>query len=128
MPEELGCGRTNEGGSLANLAGEAMVTCNATDVIAIQDFGYAWRINDARWDKLPAEVLERIRPLNAQRSAEVCKASSAFVNQCNLKAIEDCQIISTYHWKAPFPRTVNVLQLGCMVSLSDRSNTYMSAG
>ena len=55
-----------------------MVKYSSSDLINIEDFVFAWRITDARWDKLPTEVLERICPLSTQYSTTICELSTAF--------------------------------------------------
>lgn len=69
-----------------------MVKYSLTDLISIRDFAFVWRITDARWDTLPTDVLERIRPLSARRSKEVCELSSVFQNVQTRQVSEIYQI------------------------------------
>lgn len=41
-----------------------MVHFTPSEVIAMAEFYYAWRLTDERWDRLPDGVLERIHPLS----------------------------------------------------------------
>ena len=52
-----------------------MVNVEPTDVIALEEFPLAWRINDPRWASLPAPVLGRLRPLTTARSRTLFEAS-----------------------------------------------------
>lgn len=52
-----------------------MVHHDSSQVIAIEDFPFAWRITDPKWTSLPKEVLSRIKPLTAARAKQVFDSS-----------------------------------------------------
>jgi hypothetical protein len=52
-----------------------------SDFIALEDFDLKWCWTDARWNKLPDDALEQIRPLTENKAQEIDDVSAKFFKQ-----------------------------------------------
>ena len=80
-----------------------MVHYASSDLIPLSEFPFAWRLTDARWDRLPEEDFAQIVPLGEERSAELNLQGRGFrkplglpaVNTSHYHLVSDCPLPST---------------------------------
>lgn len=56
----------------------------ASDFESVEDFPLKWRWTDPRWNKLPDENLDRVRPLTITKAAEMNTLSTQFISNIGL--------------------------------------------
>ena len=54
------------------------------DFESLDSFPLLWRWNDARWNELPSEALNDIKPLSKEKARELCQYSLTFSNRNGL--------------------------------------------
>lgn len=98
-----------------------MVTYAGDDVIALEDFSYAWRFLEAKYTDMSVEAVRDLVPLSAERSKQVCalgagirNSGSPYVNTARFSAVREHRLAredeasdADYEWFSAIPIAPN---------------------